>query len=229
MKIAICDDDPNEIATIRSHIESHKMSHEIHEYTSAKPFLRLIGQGGCCDLLFLDIQMPDSSGWEIANDLKKSKTKIYIAMVSMFGDYMEYCFDRVDWFAQKPVTQEKIHLILDKAHEKLFPISFEFQSGGANISLCIAEILYFEVWHNDLAINTFNKKYNCRMPLGEVLKKTAGMPCFVQTHRSFVINLDFFKEIKGNDVLLKNGQIIPLSKSLKKAFMLGYANYLKKT
>lgn len=128
MKIAICDDDIRDIEIIRNHILAHKNQHEILEFTSAVPLLKRIYCGEHFDLLFLDVQMSDSDGWELAKDLKKGKIRLFIAMVTVMGEYINECFNRVDWFAEKPVTLEKTHMIIDIAFEKLYPNAFEFQT-----------------------------------------------------------------------------------------------------
>jgi len=65
----------------------------------AKPLLKCPYSGERFDLLFLDVQMPDSDGWEITKEIKAANIHIYVAMATGMGDYN--CFDRVDWFAVK--------------------------------------------------------------------------------------------------------------------------------
>jgi len=84
-KIAICDDDLRDIETIRSHVISHKNQHDVFEFNSGKTLLEKIHSNEHFDLLFLDVQMPDSDGWSIAEYLKKSKTKLFVAMVTVMG------------------------------------------------------------------------------------------------------------------------------------------------
>ena len=128
--------------------------HEISIFRSGKAFLEKLYKGNSFDLLFLDIQMPGEDGWEIAREIKKSIRRLFIAMVTIHADYIFDCFDRVDWFAVKPVTAEQIMRILNKAQEQLFPTIFEFasQNDRQPILLNAAEILCMEARRNSLML-----------------------------------------------------------------------------
>lgn len=139
MKIAICDDDIEDIEHLRKSIQAHSCEHEIVDFLSAKAFLKRFYDGEHFDLLFLDVQMPDSDGWEIARELKQARHKIFIAMVTVHGEYIFDCFDRVDWFAPKPVAEEKVRQILNSAEERLYPVTFKFQTEKIDVELTAPE------------------------------------------------------------------------------------------
>ena len=219
MKIAICDDDRNEIEKIKSNILTHTISHEITAFTSAIPLLKCIEDGEQYDLLFLDVQMPDADGWKIAKQLKDSKVNIYIAMVTVMGDYIYDSFDRVDWFAAKPVSTERLHMILDKAQSKLFPTILNFQKDNISISLTAPEIRYIETYQNSLFIYTSTEPLKLRMTMSEIKELLSDIPCFVQTHRSYIVNLEYYDKIDEMDIVLSTGARVPLSRGNKKEFL----------
>jgi len=219
MKIAICDDDRNEIEKIKSNILTHTISHEITAFTSAIPLLKRIKDDEQYDLLFLDVQMPDADGWKIAKQLKDSKVNIYIAMVTIMGDYIYDSFDRVDWFAAKPVSTERLHMILDNAQSKLFPTVLNFQRDNVSIELTAPEILYIEVFHNNLFIHTSNEPLKVRMAMSEIKTMLSDIPCFVQTHRSYIVNLNYYDRMDEMDIVLSTGTRVPLSRGNKKEFL----------
>jgi len=227
MKIAICDDDLTDIRTIRDSIIAHPKAHEIVEFTSASPFLRRIHGGENFDLLFLDVQMPDSDGWEIAKDLKQSKVKTIIAMITIMGEYIYDCFDRVDWFAPKPVSSERIHKIIDNAYDILYPKAFEFQAGEIKITLTAPEIIYAESSRNDIYIHTTNGNYKVRLALWELEKMLSEISCFVRIHHGIVINLAYIDKVEGNDVILKSRVRLPLSRNKRKPFFAASAQYIR--
>jgi Response regulator of the LytR/AlgR family len=227
MKIVICDDDKNEIAKIKSNIITHSINHEIIEFTSPIMLLRYIETKEQFDLLFLDIQMPDADGWQIAKQLKESKTKIYIAMITVMGDYIYNCFDRVDWFAAKPVSIEKLHMILDNAQNKLFPTVLNFQRDNISIRLTAPEISYIEVSQNNLFIHTTSEVLKIRMTITEVKTILSNVSRFVQTHRSYIVNLDYYNKMNKMDIILSTGAIIPLSRGNKKNFLKSLGEYIR--
>lgn len=227
MKIAICDDDIKDIEIIRNHINEYDKNHEIIEFTSTKPFLTRLYDGERFDILFLDVQMPDSSGWEIAKELKASKVKIFIAMTTIMGKYIYDCFDRVDWFVQKPVSMESVHKIIDKAYEKLYPKVYAFQVDNIIVTLTAPEIIYVEVKINDLYIHTLNRCHKIRLTLKEFEKQLSGMNCFVRIHQSFIINLSYFDRIEKNEIVIKTGSALPLSRKYRNMFYDALEEYIR--
>lgn len=227
MKIAICDDEVRDREIIKSHIKEHSAEHTVAEFTSAIPLLEHLSGGEHYDLLFLDVQMPDSDGWEIAKQLKESKIKTYIAMTTVLGNYMCKCFDRVDWFTAKPVDMEDIHMVLDKAYKKLFPTALSFKSGKLSLELTAPEIWYIEVKTNDVFIHTIDCEYRIRKPLKEFKKLLVKVHGFVQIHRSYIINLEYYSDICGSEIVLKNGHHVPLSRSHRAVFFNSLAEFIK--
>ena len=227
MKIAICDDERNDRDVIKSHIKTHNTEHTVVEFACANQLLKQLSSGKHYDLLFLDVQMPNSDGWEIARLLKESKLKIFIAMITVLSDYMRQCFDRVDWFTPKPASMEDIHMILDAAQKKLFPIAFHFQSEKMSLELTAPEIWYAEVKINNVFIHTITNIYRIRKPLKEIKEQLSAFPFFVQSHQSYIVNLEHFHKICGNEVILKNGSRIPLSRGYKADFFNALAEFIK--
>lgn len=227
MKIVICDDDLKDIETIRNHILAHKKTHEIIEFTSAVPLLECLYDGEHFDLLFLDLQMPDSDGWEVAKELKQAKIKTFIAMVTVMGERIYECFDRVDWFTPKPVPIKMAHQIIDNAYEKLYPKVFDFQTDIISVSLTAPEIIYAEVMHNNLYIHTTTGGHKIRFTMHELTDMLSESNCFAQIHQSFIINLSYFERVDGNDIIIKSGAKLPLSRNNKKMFFTALARYIR--
>ena len=228
MKIAICDDDQRDIERLRQRILAHSSDHQIIEFLSTEPFLKCIYAGECFDLLFLDVQMPDSDGWEVAKELKRSKHRIYIAMVTVFGEYIYDCFDRVDWFAQKPVSQERVNKILESAREHLYPIVLEFETDKGPVALTAPEVIYLEVIRNTLFIHTTHDCYKVRMPLKKARDILKDCPQFVQTHNSYIINLEHYSKIKGTSIFLKNHEEIKLTRTYRTVFYNALSEYIRR-
>jgi DNA-binding LytR/AlgR family response regulator len=227
MKIAICDDEPKDIEIIHRHISVHPLSHEVLEFISPEPFLRRIYSGEHFDLLFLDVQMPDADGWEIAKGLRQSKIQLFIAMITVMGEYISDCFDRVDWFAEKPVSVEKIHKIIDFAHGELYPEAFQFQTDIAKITLTAPEIIYIEVIRNDLHIHTASRVYKHRQSLTELEAIFSGMRCFARIYQSYMINLSYLDKIEGNYAIIKTGVKLPISRTYRKSFFDALDDYIR--
>lgn len=227
MKIAICDDSSDDIKMLRQYILKHNCCHEIYAFLSPLPFIERILSNEQFDLLFLDIQMPDANGWEIAKELKRARCPVYIVLVTILGEYIYDCFDRVDWFLPKPFTQEKILNILEKAQEKLYPKVFAFEAEHVKVSLTASEIIYMEIRRNNLHIVTYNNNYCIRMPLKVALSMLSDSKQFVQIHNSYILNLAYFKELNGSEIVLKNGMVLRLTRTYRRMFFDVLAEYIR--
>ena len=217
MKIAICDDDEKDRIHIKHYIQTHNLQHDIIEFNLTLPLLQRINENEHFDVLFLDIEMPDPNGWNVAAQLKKRNPNIYIAMVTINDNYVFDCFDRVNWFAPKPISEAKVHKILDNAYEKLYPIIFEFTIDKTPLILTAPEIIYIEVKRNHIYIHTRDQIHKIRNSMCNITKQFE-MPYFVSPHQSFIVNLEHFNTLVDNQILLKNGAYIPLSRSRSKLF-----------
>jgi DNA-binding LytR/AlgR family response regulator len=219
MRIAICDDEIADIAVLRAHIASHPMEHEVTEYASAIPLMKHIEEKVRYDVVFLDIQMPDADGWAIAKQLKQSKIRTYIAIVSVMNDRMQLSFDRADWFASKPVTEERIHQILDHAREKLYPKALSVVSDGITVTVGIPEIYYIEVRGNYIFIHTLTEVYRVRESLSGIKRALSDFPCFAHTHKSYIINLEHYFSIEAMEIVMYAGKRVPLSRNHKRGLI----------
>ena len=225
MKIAVCDDEKRDRDDISRLIHKHSTRHKIHEFDCAIPLMENINNGASFDVLFLDIEMAESDGWTVAKQLKESNSNIYIVMFTVKGNYIYDCFDRVDWFFAKPVTEAQVHKVLNIAHEKLSPAIIEFESNKAPIILTAPEIMYIKVERNDVYIHTTKHTYKIRESLVNITKKL-NFPFFVSPYQSYILNLDHYSTIAKGDIILKNNEKIPLSRHKSKDFYNSLREYI---
>lgn len=228
MKIAICDDDIYDVESLKSNIRAHSSEHEIFAFLSTKPFLRRVYDGEKFDMVFLDVQMPDADGWEIALELKRMKPKIFIAMVTIHGEYIYDCFSRVDWFAPKPISQERVWIILNNACKQLFPPEISFQFGKLPIKLAASEIIYFESQRNNIFIHTMKQIYKDRSSLKLLKEKIQAYNQFVQVHSSYIINLDYYDHLEKGYIVLKNREEVKLSRTFRSEFLRALAECIRR-
>jgi DNA-binding LytR/AlgR family response regulator len=64
-----------------------------------------------------------------------------------------------------------------------------------------------------------------RLTLGEIEKQLDGNN-FLKTHRSFVVNMRYVKNITGNDFELINGTTVPIRRNDKATIKQAYMDYL---
>ena len=151
MKIAICDDEEQQIEYIESILSAwgRKCGHRytVESYPSAESFLFAYEDNKDFDILLLDVEMGELSGIDLAKRLRKDKSRAEIIfLTSHFEFYGEgYEVDALHYLI-KPIAAEKLMMVLDKAVEKLAiePASVLITCEGETLKLYERDILYVE-------------------------------------------------------------------------------------
>lgn len=191
------------------------------------------------DLVFLDIEMTDSSGFDVINSLDK-KEKPYVIFVSGHQSYAVDAFEvnALDYI-QKPITEERVMKSIDRAKVKMGIQSFPTNSGSENVDsnnleskcleryvvkngnkitvLKIQDIMWIEADGNYVNLVTSQKKYLVRSTLSGFQSKLQADK-FFRIHKSCVINIDFVEcfeqELYGDySVSMRGGEILKMSRN----------------
>ena len=217
-RFAVCDDSSADRAYVTALIEAWGCSRDIllqiEDYPSAEAFLFAYEGNETVDVLFLDIEMGDMSGVELAKRLRQMGAGLQIVFLT---GYMEYIAEGYDvealHYLIKPVAQEKLGAVLDRAVERLKTrenvLLLSLPDGVVRLPL--SEIRYLEVMKNYVTLHAV-EEYSVKRSLSELTKELDES--FYRIHRSYIVNLRFVKRITRTEVTLKDGAALPLSRKL---------------
>jgi len=217
MSIAICDDEPTELEYIASIVKrwGEYSGHvcELKNFLSAENFLFAYEEDKSYDILLLDVEMGEMSGITLAKKLRKEDNQAEIIFIT---SHFEFCGEgyEVDalHYLIKPISEQKLHMVLNKAVEKLQiePPSVIITCEGETIKLYESEIFYVESLLHYITIHTKDKEYKMKENLSTFAKKLSDD--FYQTHRSYLVSLKKIVKISRTVVCLKDKTEIPLSR-----------------
>ncbi len=217
MRIAILDDDPADLETLRrltgSWAEDRGMKPEILLFPSAEAFR--FGYGGTSgfDILLLDVEMSGEDGVTLAKQLRRGGCSAEIIFVTSHFELAGegYDVDALHWLV-KPVSQEKLSSVLTKAAERLAaaPPCAVILSDGETVRLAEADILFVEVFLHYLAVHTAGREYRVKEGLGEFSARLSAD--FFRVHRSVLVNLRRIVRITRKDVMLDSGDVLPIAR-----------------
>jgi len=178
------------------------------------------------DLLFLDIEMPGASGFDLLDRLT------YSPMIILTTSKTEYAFNafqyHVDDYLKKPFTfkrfQESIQKLQQKASSVQAPaspavtmpaISIEtdflfIKAEDKLIKLKKDDILFLESMRDYVKFVTPARNYVTYSTLKNMEEKLIG-PNFLKVHRSYIVNITKIDDIRGNTIYLLGNQI-PIGK-----------------
>ena len=234
MRIIICDDDPvflNEMSgRIRTYFEKQDRDVTVKTVSDGKELLRML-ENHPADAVFLDIDMPGINGFETAGAVKKQHPDCILVFCSCHNELVYDSFEYEPfWFLCKSNAEEKTGMVLDKIVLKLNAGRREYavRTKDGIIRVRYSDLLYAEV-----------EKYKVRLHLQDDavefrgrLADTAGeleQHCFVRINSGCVVNLEWISRIQNSDLLLKNGEILAVSRGCKKQVKDAFYNYLERT
>lgn len=182
------------------------------------------------DLLFLDIEMPVQSGFDLLDGLK---TRPQIIFVSSKSDYALKAFDyaAVDYL-HKPITKERFNKAVIKAIEagqrKKETVEDDgdfifIKSNLKNFKIFISKIKWIEAFGDYVKLNTEDETH---LVLSTMKSFENELPAekFLRVHKSFIINIDKvdrfnskFAEIGNTKIPLSRNKKEDLAKALNKS------------
>lgn len=108
MKILAVDDETLLLGELKKAILKACPNSEITAYTTAEKAV-LYAKNNVVDIAFLDIQMPDTDGIELAKIINETNPKVNIIFVTGYERYMKSAFDiYASGYLMKPVNEHKV-------------------------------------------------------------------------------------------------------------------------
>jgi two-component system LytT family response regulator len=193
------------------------------------------------DLIFLDIQMPGLSGFQVLRQI------VHVPQIIFTTAYDQYALKAFDSnaidYLLKPYTKERFNQALSKAlirggdnHAKIAAFAenqgltessyYErmlLESGNKMVSLDINDIIYLEAEKDYTRVFTAQKSYLSNYGIG-IMEQRLNPAYFIRIHRSHIINIHYIREVyKENSdtyLVLKNDISLKVSK--------GYTDNIRK-
>ena len=192
------------------------------------------------DLVFLDIEMPWLSGFEVLDRL--NYTDFNLIFVTAYNQYAIKAFKYFAFdYLLKPVSSreldktlqriknrnvklqstELINIIKALKHEGLKSVRVPFPTLKGVEFYSVDEIIHCKADSNYTEIYTTNGK---KVVISKTLKSIEYMldnPSFLRVHQSHLINLDYLTSYikeEGGYLKMSNNNIVPLSRSKRASF-----------
>ena len=226
MRVIICEDDKEYQCTIKSMIQkwmqiNHRDETNIIAYSSSEDFLEKWKHGLKADILFLDIIFnKEMNGLDAAGIIRATDHYTTIVFITNFEAYSkDGYFVNALRYLSKPVCYEDIALCLDVAYKQYTLAHNEFlilMESGIRIAIRYEDIIYIEAQSPYVIVhlqNQPNSEMRVRSKITEFKYKLPG-ETFVQCHRSYIVNIVHTRCIRRNELVVSDGTIIPVSRSL---------------
>lgn len=200
------------------------------------------------DIMFLDIQMPQINGIDVAKKLMQENHKPIIIFVTAYDQFAIEAFDvnAVDYLL-KPISEEKLEKRLKnikikskkeasidynkigeiianlKADTKPRVTVISLNHNNKLIPINIEDILYATIEDKCTIITTKKGRFESSSTLNKLLKRLDS-PIFFRSHKSYIVNLNAIESVEPwfnstyNINLNSDKKVIPVSRSFAKEF-----------
>lgn len=217
----IVDDEPIARSFLERYCEKSGILNVVGSFPDSESALEYLNKNEV-DILFLDVEMPGDSGFQL---LDKLLVMPKVILTTAKTDYAYNAFQyNVTDYLKKPFTytrfQEAIGKAAESFAEKKVPQKVEdifIKSDGKLTRLNYEDILYIESVGDYVKYCTPEKKYITHSTLKAVEEKMDKVH-FMKVHRSYIVNLRKIRNIQDNTLSIGDS-IIPISKVLKTEVM----------
>lgn len=217
IKCVIIDDEPLALSLLRSYAEKVEILDVRGAFTNPIEGLSFI-QNNSIDLLFLDIQMPELSGTDVA---KIVQDKCKVIFTTAYAEYAVQGFElkAVDYLV-KPITLERF---LDAVNR----IQKDEESGDENRTYIFVkteyrhqkinydDIQFFKGMGDYVQIVLAEEKI---MTLEKMKYFQQELPnSFIRVHKSYIVSIDKIEFVEKNRIRIKE-EIIPIGAKYQEGF-----------
>jgi DNA-binding LytR/AlgR family response regulator len=236
-RIVICDDDTGSIHELRNRIKEFARKREtdlnIVEYSNGKTLLfDYMGNKLQFNVLYLDADMPNMNGIEVANELRKigCTSEIVFYTSSKPEVFSAFDVDAFHYVLKGETSIEKQRAVfqraLEKSHEK-GDETITFQHMGEHKTIKKKDIKYFTV---DLRLITVHYEGNKTFEFYSSMSKVADAlqsKGFVRVGKGAIVNMAYVDNRSKAELLMKDGKAFIVGRAYRKLVDKELAYYLK--
>ncbi len=201
----------------------------VDEFPNALQAIKFLNENQV-DLIFLDIHMPDFSGFDFIKTLKKP-TNIVVTTSDKGYALEAFEYDFIVDYLVKPIQIERFEKSIKKVEKAIeTKPTRKATSGQENvendlyvnidrrlIKIDISSIYLIEAKGDYINVKTQEKNYIVHSTLKKIEQKLPDS-LFIKIHRSYIINIDKIIDIEDNSVLIEK-DVIPVSRLCRPELM----------
>lgn len=208
LRIAICDDERDtltkESCLIQELLDEKKISYKIDTYTTAE---ELLSSHVLYDILFLDVEMGNLNGIDVAEKLLESKEDTFIFFITNYSIYSDRASDiRAHRFLSKPVDKDRLSNGIDSALKKISDVTKIITATDMETKkrykIPIASIIFIENTGRHTKIYLTTRPAFIVDEIFSIIKERieSEVEYFAMPHQSYYVNMRFVDDYDKKEV-----------------------------
>lgn len=233
MEIAVCDDDAlflkNTICMyLKFSLAQLSVQANISIFTDGKKLLESVENRDLYDIVILDVEMPSINGKELAGRLRMLDASFRLIFVTAHKievyNTLQY---HVNAFIPKDSSPDRFidefkrvisEFQQDRPKYELFEV-MDSKRGKYSIKLVINDIFYICCVSKSTYLHTYNNEYELIGENFQFWLNKYTQQGFVEICRGYLVNLAHIEMINEIDLVLDNGECLPVSRRRKKMLL----------
>lgn len=239
IRIAFCDDDAIYINSVlkplaEKALKCAEMQAEVCFFIDGNKLVDEFKNHKDFDIVILDIDMPEINGKTLTEKLRELNSKFTLAFVTAFpGEAINTIPYWVKAFIPKDVSGEKMSealVKLFKDYSKHNPSYRVFEIIKHNqtdlIRLNGDDIFYFQNRFEHIYLHTKTEQFLLKERSIKRLEEHYDLTGFCRIHTDLIVNIAKVYEIMKNDIVLTNGEKLPVSRRRRNDLIAAFADFI---
>ena len=223
MNCLIVDDDRGSAKLIENYISKTNFLHLSGICTNAKEATDFL-HNNKIDLIFLDIEMPEMSGLDLAQTVEKNVQVIFMSAQITYA-VKAFEIDVTDYL-HKPISYSRFLDSVQRAKKKKDERTnteirerdhIFVKTDHQLVKIKFNDIKWIEAMSDYVMIYTLSARYIVLSSLKSIEEKLPPAQ-FLRSHRSFIVNISRITSIDDSSVIVED-KTIPLGKTFKVKFL----------
>ena len=228
MKIFVCDDERKFREEINAVVSETMPEAGVDLFATGINLLEQMDKD-ICDILLLDIDMPELSGMDVAARLTEFQKKPLLVFVTNHDELVYESFRYHPFsFVRKQFLRDELEKVLNecKAELEQGKHHFNFRAEGKEVCLLLSEIRYFESEGNYVKVYAESGSYRFRSTITavECALRTEG---FIRVHKGFLVNQSAIRLFGAEEAELTDGSLLPVGKTYGEEAKQQFMRYLR--
>ena len=198
---------------VREYLHNQIIAFDLTTYTDGASFLQQC-KSTHFDLIFLDIDMPDITGLDIAHKIRMKQSHTEMIFITNKDDLV---YDTIRYTPLRFIRKSRLDLefeesiasFLVKLQNQKAAVLFSTDQGKRPVN--VITVMYIDVQSHKLTIHLPDEVLTANGNLSDVEKliKNYG---FIRIHNSYLVNFRYISLINQKSVILDNEAVLPLSR-----------------
>lgn len=232
MRICIIDDDISMCHEIEEKVKAKygKDSNEITLFSDYKKLLDF-SKSNSIDVMLVDVDLKEENGIELSKQVKVTNPQVITVYISAYPQYVFKSFETEPLnYILKPIDNREFNQTLDRVLEKYtsYHQTMVIKNRSNAVSVEIIDICFIEGYNRHITYHLYDGTvYKTHGSLEKTYNQIHKFD-FVRCHQGFIVNMKYIKSFDEDEIILVNGQTVPMSVRKKIETKQTYFSYLNR-